>query len=427
MSSPGGGLNFGPDWLTQAIENTSPSASPRTANGPVFGPGGISLGRAPPLGLRSSSGGKDFRAATVGSTETSAAGSQRYKYSSEQILSKFSTDAEVPESLVAFPSVLRREIVYPRTFQPLSETEQRDLHLPVNSQGVITSRSRGSSGGHVDRTTSRGGASSGSFDDTNASSTTSVNIARRSQQWGDRGAGFGGSGEWRSHREKSDVASDGDKWEVVDRFDSRRNSGTHGEYQQQPTRKIEVGPDGQRRLVVLRPDPAGGVDRFGSGGGFSDKRTSFDNSGGGPSSDRFGSSSESMNWRRGGGGGGASGSFGSGRGTSGASFSARDERLGRGFGGGGFRTDSSTSGGSRSHSEYGRGNDDNGSVPEWASEPYSVILFRSGYFLMLQDRIHRRCALSMRCTSCETLAVEQTVQQLKNDFFRGEPIFSCAR
>lgn len=84
--------------LTQAIENTSPSASPRTGSGPVFGAGGIFLGRLPTLGGRSASGGKDYRTAAVGSTSQevtspSSGDRQRHKYTSEQILSKFSTDA----------------------------------------------------------------------------------------------------------------------------------------------------------------------------------------------------------------------------------------------------------------------------------------------------------------------------------------------
>lgn len=256
---------------------------------------------------------------------------------------------------------------------------QRDLHLPVNSQGALGSRGRVGTGGNVDRTGGRVRTNSGSYDDNIEGIIPSGTNPRRSQQWGERSGGFGGGAEWRSHREKAEVAGDGEKWEVVDRFDSRRNSSTHGEHQQ-PTRKIEVGPDGQRRLVVLRPDAtfSGGIDRVGSGGGFADRRTSFEGGGGssggggGAGSDRFGSSSESMNWRRSGGSSG-SGSFGSGRGASGASFSARDERLGRGYSAGGFRNDAAAGGTGRGYNDYNRGNEDNSSVPEWASEPYCVI------------------------------------------------------
>lgn len=160
--------------------------------------------------------------------------------------------------------IVRPGSVFPQAFTPLTETERADMALPINSATARTSGGRG---------------------------------APRSLSGSEGGRGGRGSGGWGAGPDKE---GDGE-WTHVDRR-SDSASGAGGSLKN----KVEVGPDGQRRLVI---SGLGGRGRLGS----SEDRESFRSfdgnrrqhggtdppgrsaSGG---SGRF-SSSTSSSWRRG--------------------------------------------------------------------------------------------------------------------------------
>ncbi|XP_068919355.1 GRB10-interacting GYF protein 1 isoform X1 [Petaurus breviceps papuanus] len=244
-----------------------------------------------------------------------------YRYGREEMLALYVKENKIPDELQdkEFAAVLQEEPLQPLALEPLTEEEQRNFSLSVNSVAVLRlmgkgagpppggiSRGRGSTRSRDPLLTGRGRGDSGfyqrSIEEGDGAFGRSPREIQRSQSWDDRGerrfeksarrdgvrSGFeeGGSGprkeharsdseNWRSLREdqeEEDEGSwrlgagprrDGDRWRSTSPDGGPRSAGwrEHGERR----RKFEF---------ELRGERGGGVEEEGRGGGGSHPRRS---------------------------------------------------------------------------------------------------------------------------------------------------------
>jgi len=307
MTSPSSGdLAFGPDWLFGGGGAGGASRRVRTKSGSgTPSKGGAGLGD--------------------GAADAAAGGAKpRHVYTSQQILAQFAEGMPVPESLLQFPQIARTDRpVFPQAFTPLTDSEVMNLsNMPINS---VTGRGGGGR-------PSSGRMSGGDF----------------FRRFEDEGKARPGGRGWGA------TEKDDGEWTHVDRRSDPTAAGGKN--------TVEVGPDGQRRLVI----PGIGNRRSAGSGPFSE-REQPGRSASGPG--RFGSS-ESTNWRR-----GPPRPLDQSY-TQSADTPGRSSYGSRGPGfvdeqrsGAGYAADRGGGGGGRM-GRGGRGHgEDEDSMPEWATEP----------------------------------------------------------
>ncbi|CAM4730172.1 unnamed protein product [Leuciscus chuanchicus] len=218
-----------------------------------------------------------------------------YRYGREEMLALYVKDNKIPEDMQdkEFAAILQDEPQQPLALVPLTEEEQRNFSMSVNSVAVL--RLMGKGGGAVPTGRGRG---EGGFYQRSVDEEVGFGRGRemhRSQSWDDRGerrfekplrreGGRGGFEEGGAVNRKDYTRSDSDNWRTL-REEAEEDDGTEpgGSWRIAGCRREDGGPrsagwrdhasgDGRRRKFDFDfRDGEGGRRRAGSEGGEEDR------------------------------------------------------------------------------------------------------------------------------------------------------------